>query len=86
MLVSDENITAVQAPLLVSEDNKPVGQASLLVNSEDKIIEHGQSGMIDLPSPNPVLLFFISRCRKLQEQKEAGLLKDGGKVFEFMDK
>jgi tetratricopeptide (TPR) repeat protein len=35
---------------------------------------------------DPALAFYIKRCKKLQEQKAAGLLKEWNGVFEFMDK
>ncbi|MBM2815530.1 MAG: adenylate/guanylate cyclase [Ignavibacteria bacterium] len=35
---------------------------------------------------DPVLHFFIERCRNLQIRKDAGLLKEWSGVFEFMDK
>jgi hypothetical protein len=35
---------------------------------------------------DPILHFYIERCKNLQLRKEAGLLKDWNGVFEFMDK
>ncbi|HOF02176.1 MAG TPA: hypothetical protein PK755_12330, partial [Spirochaetota bacterium] len=35
---------------------------------------------------DPLLNFYLDRCIKLQEQKEAGLLETWNGVYEFLDK
>jgi class 3 adenylate cyclase len=39
-----------------------------------------------ISNSDPVLYFFSERCKNLQIQKDAGLLKEWNGVFEFMDK
>jgi len=61
---------------------KKVGQTFLSVENEIDI--ESQTRMSDLL--DPILHFYINRCKNLQIQKDAGLFKEWSGVFEFMDK
>ena len=67
-------------------NHQPMQEAFALYQKGEFINAKSIYDELAVRNGDPSLSFYIKRCKNLQSQKDAGLLKDWNGVFEFMDK